>query len=188
MTGGRTRAERRDLRIETMLQASVADIPRGPAVRAGGAAPARACEPLSVAEVAAKLQLVVGVVAVHRRRPHRHRAARRPPHRSRRDRARHAHQDDRARARHLIETLQEEHRARHQNRPARIVPVKFVVAGGFGVGKTTFVGAISEIEPLRTEAAMTSVSAGVDDVTHVGPRPPPPSPWTSGASPSTRRS
>ena len=57
--------------------------------------------------------------------------------------------------------------ATEPQRAARIVPVKFVVAGGFGVGKTTFVGAISEIEPLRTEAAMTSVSAGVDDITHV---------------------
>ncbi len=42
------------------------------------------------------------------------------------------------------------------------VPVKIVVAGAFGVGKTTAVGSISEIPPLTTEAAMTSVAAGVD--------------------------
>jgi len=42
--------------------------------------------------------------------------------------------------------------------------VKIVVAGGFGVGKTTFVGAISEIEPLRSEAIITEASSGVDEL------------------------
>ena len=45
-----------------------------------------------------------------------------------------------------------------------MTPVKIVVAGGFGVGKTTFVGAISEIEPLRSEAIITDASDGIDDL------------------------
>jgi len=43
------------------------------------------------------------------------------------------------------------------------VPVKIVVAGAFGVGKTTTVRSISEIAPLTTEAEMTSVAIGVDE-------------------------
>jgi signal recognition particle receptor subunit beta len=45
---------------------------------------------------------------------------------------------------------------------------KILIAGGFGSGKTTLVGAISEVRPLRTEEALTTASIGFDDLTGVG--------------------
>ncbi|MER7165163.1 ATP/GTP-binding protein [Micromonospora sp. NPDC000207] len=59
----------------------------------------------------------------------------------------------------------------HSERPADSAPlptaVKILVAGGFGVGKTTMVGAVSETRPLRTEEVLTAGGAAVDDLSGV---------------------
>ncbi|MGH3588907.1 MAG: GTP-binding protein [Pseudonocardia sp.] len=47
--------------------------------------------------------------------------------------------------------------------PEELIPLKVLIAGGFGVGKTTLVRSLSEIPPLLTEQAMTAASIGIDE-------------------------
>ncbi|MGW5331859.1 GTP-binding protein [Streptomyces bauhiniae] len=56
-----------------------------------------------------------------------------------------------------------ERRAERGKPPVEPVTLKILVAGGFGVGKTTLVGAVSEIRPLRTEEVLTEAGRPVDD-------------------------
>ncbi|MEV8044394.1 ATP/GTP-binding protein [Streptomyces griseoluteus] len=56
-----------------------------------------------------------------------------------------------------------ERRAERGKPPVEPVTLKILVAGGFGVGKTTMVGAVSEIRPLRTEEVLTEAGRPVDD-------------------------
>jgi signal recognition particle receptor subunit beta len=53
--------------------------------------------------------------------------------------------------------------------PSERIPlaVKILIAGGFGVGKTTLVSAVSEIRPLQTEEVLTNAGVGVDDIAGV---------------------
>lgn len=58
-------------------------------------------------------------------------------------------------------------RSSRSTRPVEPVTLKILVAGGFGVGKTTLVGAVSEIRPLRTEERLTEAGRPVDDTAGV---------------------
>ncbi|SCL19323.1 hypothetical protein GA0074692_0599 [Micromonospora pallida] len=55
----------------------------------------------------------------------------------------------------------------HSEQPTVPTAIKILIAGGFGVGKTTMVGAVSETRPLRTEEVLTESGVGIDDLSGV---------------------
>ena len=65
----------------------------------------------------------------------------------------------------LLDEPDEELKSWQTDRTRAPVATKIVIAGGFGVGKTTLVGTVSEITPLQTEALMTEASEETDDLT-----------------------
>ncbi len=65
----------------------------------------------------------------------------------------------------LLDEPDEELKSWQSDRTRAPVATKIVIAGGFGVGKTTLVGTVSEITPLQTEALMTEASEETDDLT-----------------------
>jgi signal recognition particle receptor subunit beta len=63
--------------------------------------------------------------------------------------------------------MDSEHSEPVQDAPPLPTAIKILVAGGFGAGKTTLVGAVSEIQPLRTEEVLTNEGVGIDDLSGV---------------------
>ncbi|TDB71079.1 ATP/GTP-binding protein [Micromonospora sp. KC723] len=59
------------------------------------------------------------------------------------------------------------HSERAAGAPSLPTAIKILIAGGFGVGKTTLVGAVSETKPLRTEEVLTETGIGIDDLSGV---------------------